>query len=296
MTETILITGASGNIGSEVIRQLTVSNKKPNLRVVAHSRASDTMKDDRLERVEMDYDKLESIANALKNVDRIFLLTPTHPSMIEFTSNLANAAKKTQGQIKHIVKLSHIRANAQPGITITRLHREAEKVLEDSGIPFTFLRPNFFMQNFVNLQAYGQMIKSQGFFSLSAGDGRVSFVDVRDIASVAAKALEDDSHEHTDKAYDITGPEAISYGEAAEILSSEAGKKINYVNISDEDTRTGMKAMGLTDWNIDIVLELLRITREGYLSDTSSAVEKVTGKKPISFVQFAKDYVHNFLG
>jgi len=137
------------------------------------------------------------------------------------------------------------------------------------------------------------MIKSQNSFSLPAGDGKVSFVDVRDIASVAATVLTkegDGGEEHMNKAYDVTGPESLTYSDAANILSSEVGKKIGYVNISEEDARQMIKGMGMNDWHTNVLLELLRITRDGYLSNISSAVEQVTGKKPISFHQFAKDY------
>jgi nucleoside-diphosphate-sugar epimerase len=132
-------------------------------------------------------------------------------------------------------------------------------------------------------------------FSLPAGDGKVSFVDVRDIASVAATVLtKDDGEEHKDKAYDVTGPESLTYSDAANILSNEAGKKIGYSNISEDDARQMIKEMGMNDWHTNVLLELLKITREGYLSNISSAVEKVTGNKPISFHQFTKDYVEAF--
>lgn len=116
--------------------------------------------------------------------------------MVEFTSNLVNGAKNAKGKgIKHIVKLSHIRADVQPEITITNLHRQKEKVIEESGIPYTFLRPNFFMQNFINY--YSIMIKERNTFSLSAGDGKVSFTDIRDIGSVAASVLTEDNEDTT---------------------------------------------------------------------------------------------------
>jgi uncharacterized protein YbjT (DUF2867 family) len=139
------------------------------------------------------------------------------------------------------------------------------------------------------------MIKSQGYFSLPAGDGEVSFVDVRDIASVAATVLtkeedDDDGEGYKNKAYDVTGPESLTYSEAANILSNESGKKIGYSNISEDDARQMIKAMGMNDWHTNVLLELLRITREGYLSNVSSAVEQITGNKPISFQQFTKDY------
>jgi uncharacterized protein YbjT (DUF2867 family) len=227
-TPTILITGSTGNIGSELTRQLANSSSDLNLKAVVRSREAN-IKDNnsknktRLQQVVMDFDRPETIVEGLKNVDKLFLLTPTHPKLVEFTSNLVNEAKKAGG-VKHIVKLSHIRADAPDDdaakITITSLHREAEKIIEESEISYTFLRPNFFFQNFINF--YGPMIKSQSSFSLPAGDGKVSFVDVRDIASVAATVLtkEGDGEEHMNKAYDVTGPESLTYSDAASSMLS----------------------------------------------------------------------------
>jgi uncharacterized protein YbjT (DUF2867 family) len=287
MTETILVTGSTGNIGSEIIKQLSNSSSEVNLKAAVRS-GEDTVnngKDSRtVQQVGMDFNRPQTIGEALKNVDKLFVLTPTHPKIVEFTSNLVNGAKG----VKHIVKLSHIRADAQPEITITKLHREAEKVIEESGIPYTFLRPNFFMQNFINL--YGPMIRNTDSFSLAAGDGQVSFVDIRDIASVAAKVLTEDNDEHIGKSYDVTGPDSLTYTGAAETLSAEAGEKIRYINISEDQVRQGIKQMGMSDWHTNVIVELLRIAREGYVSGVSSAVEKVIGKKPISFSSFAKEY------
>jgi uncharacterized protein YbjT (DUF2867 family) len=139
-------------------------------------------------------------------------------------------------------------------------------------------------------------MKSQGYFSLPVGYGKVSFVDIRDIASVAATVLtrEDDDEEDKDKAYDITGPDSLTYADAANILSTEAGKEVGYSNISEDDAGQMIKGMGMNDWHTNVLLELLRITREGYLSNISSAIEQVTGNKPISFRQFTKDYASAF--
>jgi uncharacterized protein YbjT (DUF2867 family) len=212
--------------------------------------------------------------------------------MVDLTSNLVNEAKKAG--VKYIVKQSVLGADdAEQAITPSRLHRQAEKVIEESGIPFTFLRPNFFMQNFVTF--YSNFIKTQGTFYVPAGDSKASFVDVRDIAAVAVQALSKNGEsKHIGKAYDITGAEALSYGEAAEILSKQLAKKVNYVNISDEDTRKGMKDMGADEWTINSMIELFGITRAGYLSEISPAVEQVTGNKPTTFSQFARDYASAF--
>src|SRR5215831_14059610 len=173
----ILVTGGDGNIGSEVINQL--SSKRDGVRIVGGVRSIGKKRDidkrlDNYDLVEIEYDNPENVREALKGIDKLFLLTPTHPKMIDFTSNLVNASKERG--IKHIVKLSHIRADPEevPQIDITRLHHQAEKIIEKSGIPYTFIRPNFFMQNFVNFY----LTKEQSSIYLPAGEGKVSFVDV----------------------------------------------------------------------------------------------------------------------
>jgi uncharacterized protein YbjT (DUF2867 family) len=278
MVDTILVTGATGTVGSEVIKQLISSPHTSNFNIKAavHSQESENRvaSEMRVKPVQIDYNKPDTIEEAFKDVDRLFLLTPFQSNMVELSANLINVAKKKKtGAVKHIVKLSVMGADAE------------------SGISYTFLRPNFFMQNFINF--FSQTIKEQDAFYVPAGDGKVSFVDVRDIAGVAVQALLNES-KHGQKAYNITGPNAISYAQAAEILSNEIGRKIKYVDISEDQVREGMKAIGMDEWFINSMMELFSITRAGYVSDVSPAIEEVTGKKPITFSEFAKDYSRDF--
>ncbi|MGI8833566.1 MAG: SDR family oxidoreductase [Nitrososphaeraceae archaeon] len=295
MAETILITGASGTVGSEVVKQLSNSTSDINIKAAGHSVKSVTSaikSDDRVEPIEIDYNKADTLRQALNEVEKLFLLTPFQSDMVELSSNLLKEIENT-GNIKHIVKLSVMGADAEPGITGGRLHRQVEKMIEESGIPFTFLRPNFFMQNFVSFLS--QTIREQGAFYLPAEAGKVSFVDIRDIAAVAVQVLVNNNDtKHNGRAYTITGPEAISYEDAARILSEQVGKKISYVNISEEQAREGMKAIGMGEWLINSMMELYSITRMGYVSQISSAVDEVTGRMPISFNQFGKDYAQAF--
>jgi uncharacterized protein YbjT (DUF2867 family) len=290
LTETILITGATGTVGSEVVKQLSAKGENLIIKAAARSANDNTFQNLKgVQIVQLDYNKPDSLAAAFRDVDKLFLLTPFQSNMVGLTSNLVSEAKKAK--VKDIVKQSVMGADAQPGITPSRLHRQAEKIIEESGISFTFLRPNFFMQNFVNF--YSSSIKGQGAFYAPAEDARVSFVDVRDIAAVTVQALINDSQQKG-KAYNVTGDEALSYGEAAEILSKELGKKINYVNVSDQDARKGMKDIGMDEWTISSMIELFEITRAGYVSEISPVVEQVTGNKPVTFSQFAKDYAGAF--
>jgi len=289
LTETILITGATGTVGSEVVKQLSAKGENIIVKAAARSATDNTFENlNRVQVVQLDYDKPDSLAVALKGVDKLFLLTPFQSNMVDLTSNLVSEAKKAE--VKYIAKQSVMGADAEPGITPGRLHRQAEKIIEESGIPFTFLRPNFFMQNFVNY--YSNLIRSQGAFYIPAGDAKVSFVDVRDIAGVAKSLIND--NQQKGRAYNITGGEALSYGQAAEILSKAVGKKINYVNVTDQDARNGMKDMSMDEWTIKSMIELFEITRAGYVSEISPIVEQVTGNKPITFSQFANDYAGSF--
>ena len=188
MDGTILVTGATGTVGSEVVKQLSSAGQKVRAAVHSTTRADSSDKLKGVELVEMDYNKSETLARAFKNADKLFLLTPSSSKAAEFASNLVTEAKKAG--IKHIVKQSLMGADQEVDFDHIHLHRKAEKIIEESGIPFTFLRPNDFMQNFVNF--YGPSIRSKNAIYLPAKDAKVTFVDVRDIATVAVKALTDD--------------------------------------------------------------------------------------------------------
>lgn len=147
MVETVLVTGASGTVGSEVLNQLSNATTDANIRAAAHSIESikKVIKSENVEPIQIDYNKPDTLKDALKDVDRVFLLTPFQSDMVELSSKFLKEIENT-GNIKHIVKLSVMGADSEPGIIGSRLHRQVEKMIEDSEIAFTFLRPNFFMQ------------------------------------------------------------------------------------------------------------------------------------------------------
>jgi uncharacterized protein YbjT (DUF2867 family) len=291
--ETVLVTGASGTVGREVVKQLSSAPLNVNIKAAIHSLENNKkIEDDKVELVKIDYNNPESLKAALNDIDKIFLVTPEVPNAPELVSNLVTQAKISG--IRYIVKLSAMDADLKADVASLRLHRQAEKIIEESGIPYTFLRPGEFMQNFINWDS--PMIKEQGVF-WRVGDTEVSLVDVRDIAAVAVKVLTDNdngNNRNNGKIYTITGPEALSYSQMAEILSSAIGKKISYVNISEEEARRAMKDIGLSEWWINAIIEVYEYYKKGIQKQVSSAVEEVTGKKPISFSQFTKDYAQVF--
>jgi uncharacterized protein YbjT (DUF2867 family) len=299
----ILVTGATGTVGSEVVKQLVSSISSPSssgqsvIRATVHSQDNADKISQYggkiVEIVHMDYNKPETIAASLDKVGKLFLLTLPSLNMTEISSKVVSEAKKNG--VQYIVKLSVYGADAEPGITIGRLHRQQEKIIEESGISYTFLRSSAFMQNFVNY--YGYNIKSQNTIYLPAGEGKVSFVDARDVAALAAKLLLSEGNritQYENKAYVVTGPEALSYGQVTEIISKEIGKKISYIDTEEADARKIMESMSFEDWLIDAILEEFYNTKAGNRSTITNTVEQIIGRKPISFAQFVRDYANYF--
>jgi uncharacterized protein YbjT (DUF2867 family) len=228
----------------------------------------------------LNYTDPQSFEYVLKGIERLFLLSP--PGATEMEAGLIEAAKNFG--VRHIVKLSVI--GAATGDTIfAREHRAMEKLVEQSEVAYTFLRPNGFMQNYIT--SYGASIKEQGAFYLAQGDSKYSMVDVRDIAAVAVKALTQAGHEG--KAYTITGPEALSNAQVAEKISTAIGKPVKYVAITDDQMRGAMQQQGVPPAMLDALVDLMHYYISGKAAPVSSDIKKAIGREATSFDQFAKE-------
>jgi uncharacterized protein YbjT (DUF2867 family) len=296
----ILVTGASGTVGYELVKQLLPlsAQEKANrsIRVAAHSKegAERLSKFSDVEVVDFDYNNPSTISSALKNIEKLFLLTVPSPESMDNFVNVIKFAK--ENKISHIVKLSvQETLDSEPTTMLGRFHKDEEKIIEESGISYTFLCPTGFMQNFVTF--YGYTIRTQNSFYSPAGDGKVGFVDSRDIAAVTSTILLSDDTErkqYENESFGLTGPEAFTYGKAAEILSNVLGRKISYIDIPENVARTNMEKSGMKKWLIDALIELFNMTKSGKTSEVTDSVEKITGRKPTTFEQFVKDNFNAF--
>ena len=281
MASTILVTGATGTIGSEVVKALAAKSGVT-VRVGVRSAAkAEKLLAANVVPVDFDYDRPETIAAAVQGADRVFLLTPFSENQVALAKALIDAAKGAG--VKHIVKLSAIGADMEPGIQLGRWHREVEKLVEASGIAYTVLRPGNFMDNFINYSPPGP----DGNIYLPFGTGAVSYIDARDIAAVAAAVLTEESH--YGKAYDLTGPEAVTMTDVAKAIGEASGRDIHYVDVPEEAASKAMLDMHMPRWMVDAMMELHGICKAGYAGGISPLVEKLTGQKPRSFAQFARD-------
>jgi uncharacterized protein YbjT (DUF2867 family) len=159
MADTILVTGATGTVGGEVVKQLSNVKSDFKIKAAVHSveNAKKIQNFQRVEPILINHETQEGLQAAFKDADKLFLLTHSSPKSAEYERNLITEAKKSG--IRHIVKQSIIGADLKADVEAMRLHRQEEKIIENSGIPYTFLRPNAFIQNFVNF--YGHIIKAQ---------------------------------------------------------------------------------------------------------------------------------------
>jgi len=274
----ILITGASGNVGKEVLKQTAQTGVRLRAAFQSLSKASVPSG---VEAVMVDYNQPETLREALKGVDRVFLVGPPTAQLPALERRAMDVIKQSGVQL--VVKLS---AMGGRDAIFPRQHAESEDYIRSCGISCAVLRPNGFMQNMVNYNAAS--INTQNAFYGTEGDGRVSQIDIRDVAAVALKALTEDGH--AGKAYTLTGPEALTNDEIARILSETTGRKIQYINLLPAQLREALLTAGVPEWNADALLDLQRLYREGKAAAVTQDVEQILGRKPVSFAQFARDY------
>jgi uncharacterized protein YbjT (DUF2867 family) len=281
---TILVTGATGTVGGELVKALTARGGVT-LRAAVR-KSEEAVLPPGATPAFFDYGDVASMKAALDGVDALFLLTP----MVEDPASLGKVAVDLAkaARVKRVVKLSAFGAELEPGIAWTRHHRAVEKHIEASGIPWTFLRPNNFMQNLFTFSA----VSPDGAIYLPWGDAAVSFIDARDIAAVAATALLAEGH--AGKAYTLTGPASLTLGRIAAVLSDVSRRAIRYVDAPEAATRGALLGLHWPTWLIDGMMELHALDKAGKAAVVTGDVERITGRAPIAIEQFARDYKDRF--
>ena len=285
----ILITGASGNVGTELVKILTARGVALRAMVRSPEAAQKIEARAGVEIVAGDFNDAATIARALAGIDRAFLLTPSSEQAEAQQSAFVDVARRAG--VQHLVKLSQWAAALDSPVRFLRYHAAVEHTIRASGLPYTFLRPNLFMQGFLGFRT---SIIAQGSFFAAAGEAKISVIDVRDIAAVAAVALTEPGH--AGRIYDLTGPEALTHSEMAAWLSAALGRRVDFVDVSPDAMRGALIGIGLPAWQVEGLLEDYAHYRCGEASAVASGVQDVTGHAPRSFADFARDYVPAFSG
>lgn len=285
---TVLVCGATGTTGGEVLRQLRAAGESVRA-MTRHPDAARQFEAQGIDAVTADLGDPASLPSALDGVDRVYVATNASPDLGDHEGALARAAA-TAG-IRLLVKLSVVGASAVSPIAFGRLHHAAEEAVREAGVPATFVRPNGFMQNTL---AWTAQIP-EGVVRGPILDARWSIVDVRDIAAVAVAALRDPDA-HAGETYTVTGPESSSPREQIAIVSEVIGTPLTAQEVSIEQAQEAMLGGGWPPWNVERMGELFRLYADGLADATSPDVERVTGAVPRTYRQFASDHRDAFLG
>ena len=277
----ILITGASGSVGKAVLQEVSrkESTSHAKFRAMFRSKEEAAKAPAGSEPVLADYADKQSLRKALDGVTSVFVVCSPIPQLVELESNVLDACKESG--VKHVVLNSALGAGDYPK-SFPSWHRKVEDKLKATGMSYTILRPNGFLQNIVAFNA--PSIRTQGAFYVAMGDAKVSYVDVGDIAVVAVKALQ--GGVHSGKTYELNGPEAISNQELAKRISAVTGRTVNYVDIPESAQRDAMLGLGLPDWQVTALLELQQYYKQGAGAKTDGLLRDLIERDPMTLDQY----------
>jgi uncharacterized protein YbjT (DUF2867 family) len=284
MADKILVTGATGKVGKEIVNQLMGKGLKVKAADINLEWVDAAVKAEGWEGVEsvlFNYDSPETFENAMDGVGPVFIVPPLlsprqHEQIIAFVDfAVKNGATK-------FVNLSQMGSQEIPDLPIGK----AEKHIETLGVPYIHLRPNWFMQNFNSLML--EMIKDRNEIRVPAGDFKSSYIDSRDISACGAVALTTDKHDNS--IITQTGGRALDHYEVAQIISDATGKTITYNPITEEQYSDDLKSAGMPDASVEMFLNLYRLLRSGGTAPVSTDVADCLGRPQIAFEQYAKDF------
>lgn len=280
MDELILVTGASGNVGCEVVKALVASGKQVRAGVVAMADAQ-RVPIDNADITLFDFGDPQTYAASFVGVKKLFLMRPPMISDVKRYIKPAITYAAAVG-IEQIVFLSIVGVENKPFIP----HYKVEKYLEASGVPYTFLRAGFFMQN-LNTTHRIDIVHHNDIF-VPAGSARTAFIDVRDIGAVAARVLTERGHQN--KAYTLTGSEAMTYDEVAEIFSDVLRRQITYSRPSLLRFAWRMKQRGYAWGHIGVMSALYLTTQFGAAERIAADTAVLLNRPPITMHQYVQDY------
>jgi uncharacterized protein YbjT (DUF2867 family) len=273
-----LITGATGDVGSKVVRHLIEDGQRPRVFVRDANKAQRYFGDG-VDIAEGDLGDEASLRRALEGMDKLFLVN-SGPQIPERDAMAARAAR--DAGVRHLVKLSSM--DVQYGLALGVWHEQGEAAIRASGVPFTFVRPTGFMSN---LLAWARSIQAEAIVRSSTGNGRRAFIHSEDIAAVVIKVLTTPGYEGD--ALAITGPEALSFAEVTEKIGSTIGRALAYQAISDEEARERYAKVSGSEEETEAHVSLWRAIREGRLAKVTDTVEHVLGRKPIALDEWIRE-------
>ena len=284
----ILVTGATGTAGSQVVRALRA--RGASIRAfVRDAEKARRLLGDAVELAIGDFADAFSVRAALSGTHAMLLSCADDPRRVGWETSAIDAA--AAAGVGRIVKLSTIGAESGAPVAFWDWHGHVEEHLKSSGVPAVILQSSFYMSNVL---AAAEQVANDGRLYAPAGEARVAMIDPSDVGAAAAAALTGTGDEG--QTYVITGPEAIRWGQIAAQLSSAIGRKVEFVDVPDEGAKQGMIAAGAPEFVAEQLIKIFAMLRQGVAEQVTDGVYALTGTRPRSFADFARDHAHLFGG
>ena len=278
----LLLTGVTGKTGGASAQAL-LKKGVPLRAIVRNAEKAAALKDAGVELVIGDVTDPAVLEKAMTGVDKALMTMPNGEKQLELEKQFVDVAKRSG--VRHVIKMSSMEAVADAKSPIAKIHYASGQYLQKSGLAWTLIKPNFFMQNFLGSAG---SIKEKGQFFLPMGEGKTVMADTRDIGAVVAAVMTGTGHEG--KAYEVTGPEVLSFADAAARFSTVLGRKIEYVHVPMAAYRVTLSRFLTNEWHLNAVCELFQEIADTRTLHTTDTVQKLTGKAPISLEQFVRDH------
>ena len=284
----VLVTGATGNVGSRVVRDLRGRGVEVRA-FVRDPEAAAARLGDGVELAAGDLSDPRSVRRAVAGVERVFLSSGDSPAKPAQEAAVVDAA--AEAGVELVVKASTLLADPSSPLAPLAWNGASEERLRASGVPWVVLRSAFYM---TNLLAAAEAVRAEGRLVAPAGEARIAMIDPRDAGSAGAAILAGEGH--AGRVYDLTGPEAVTYARIAEELSGALGRPVEFVDVPGEAARQGLLAAGLPDWLADHVVGAFARFREGAMERVTPTVRELTGREPRSVGEWAREHAAAFGG
>lgn len=282
----ILLTGATGKTGSATAKSLNERGIKFKA-LIRNEEKKAGLESLGAEVIMGSIDNTESVDQSMEGVETALILLPNSESQLNLERRLVDSAK--QAGVKRVVKVSSIEATPDATSPIPRLHLESEEYIKQSGLSWTMVKPNFYMQN---LLASAATIKDQGKIFLPMGEGKTGMIDTTDVGSFLAKVLSEDGHESMN--HEITGPNILSFYEVAEIFSQALGQKVDYIDVPLAAYKETLGQFLTNQWHLEAVIDLFKGIAEGGIEDKTDTYQELMGESPKSLEAFIKENMFIF--
>ena len=282
----ILVTGATSAVGTAVLKEL-LARKIPVRAFVRKPFAAEKLEAQGVDACLGDMTERESVHKALQGIESVYLISPVTAHL--FATEQVWAEEARRAGVGYLVKQSEIGADPQSLSPLLQYHGRAEDAIRTSGVPYTILRTLYFMQNFAPM--YAHSIITRGMIYAPLANARISYVDARDVGAVAAHLLTEEGHQYQE--YEVTGPEALSCVQLAEIFSTILDVPVRYTAISDEDAQQALLKR-YPAWTAHAVITLLQFYRQGGGASVTRVIEDLTVHKPCTVVTYLTEHLQAF--